>query len=467
MTLIEVVLYLALFGMFFLVMVQFFFFLGDSNQLSGENMKIDRTMIYLSQHFEDTFKRGIAISEGEDGTVFGETTSGRLSLVVEPLPENQLDPTSTPVPIPTNTPLPPSPTPTLTPVPTATTPPTATPTQTPIPTSTFTPTPTFTLTPTFTSTPTPTNTPSHTPTLTPTATFTPTPTEEPVPTIVFVGANSSTTNSVTMPPFHQSGDLILVAAYRRNNTIPTAPDGWTTLGTHSGNSSAIRVAYKLAASGSETSGTWTAAEYMAVQIFRNHGGVGDWNINSANSTNINYPSLSLVNGDGSSWVAAFGGHDNASNVELAPTGMVNVTSAQATGELAAHNTNGGVASWTNKIVTVNSINSWKAASVEIIQDDGVLGLYDENIAVSADEDYIFKNRVLGEGTIDVDYTLADGILSYNGEAITRKDLNITKFLLERIEDNEDNLIGVKITVGISSRADLSISKELTNNYLLK
>lgn len=55
-TLIEVVIYLALFGMFFLVMVQFFFFLGDSNQLSGESMKVDRAIIFLSQHFEDSFQ---------------------------------------------------------------------------------------------------------------------------------------------------------------------------------------------------------------------------------------------------------------------------------------------------------------------------------------------------------------------------------------------------------------------------
>ncbi len=466
MTLIEVVLYLALFAMFFLVMVQFFFFLGDSNQLSGENLKIDRTMIYLSQHFEDTFKRGVSIDEGEDGTIFGDEST-KLVVNVNPLPENQLEPTPsfTPVPTlaPTETPVPTlTNTPTLTPAPSLV--PTATPTETPIPTATFTPTPTSTPTNT------PTNTPTLTPTFTPTATFTPTPTSEPLPTLMLVGAASADASSVTMPPAIQAGDLMVVAAYRRNNTVPSVATDWQTIGTHNGNSSSIRVAYKIATSGSDTSGTWNNAQFVAIQVFRNHAGVGDSAINSAGTMNMTYPSLSLEKVDGTSWVAAFAGNDGATNLETPPAGMINVTSKEGTaGEITAHNTNGGVASWTNQIVAANVGDSWKAATVEIQQYAGVLGASDarEKHPPKLDNSQTLGS-VLGEGLESVSYTLTgDGILEYNGTPITRNDLRVTHFKLDEILDDNDNLIGVKVTVSIESRADPSIAKEMSNNYLLK
>jgi hypothetical protein len=61
MTLIEVVLYLAIFAMFFIVMINFFFFVQDSNQLSGETLKIDRSTILITQHFEDSFKQSDSV----------------------------------------------------------------------------------------------------------------------------------------------------------------------------------------------------------------------------------------------------------------------------------------------------------------------------------------------------------------------------------------------------------------------
>lgn len=64
MTLIEVVLYLAIFALFFIVMINFFFFVQDSNQLSGETLKIDRSVILLTQHFEDSFKRTNSVGSG-------------------------------------------------------------------------------------------------------------------------------------------------------------------------------------------------------------------------------------------------------------------------------------------------------------------------------------------------------------------------------------------------------------------
>lgn len=63
MTLVEVILYLALFALFFVVMINFFFYLEDSNQLSGETLKIDRSVIYLSQHFEESVSIADSITD--------------------------------------------------------------------------------------------------------------------------------------------------------------------------------------------------------------------------------------------------------------------------------------------------------------------------------------------------------------------------------------------------------------------
>lgn len=415
MTLVEVVLYLALFGMFFMVMVQFFFFLGDNNQLSGESLKIDRSIIFMSQHLENTFQRGISIEESSVlGDDFGQLVLNAYPLIDEP--DGGGEPTSTP---------------TLTP----------------------------TLTPT--SSPTPTLTPTPIPTATPTPTSAPTPTSTPTPTVMFVGANSAEATSVAIPA-HQTGDLIIVAAYRRSTSIPSAPGGWTTLGTSSGNSSAIRLAYKVAASSGEVSGTWSSTQNISVQVFRNHNGIGAWDIGTGNSSTMNYPAITLTQTNGSSWVAAFGGHNSASNVEQPPTGMVNYSFAGSTAEIAAHNTNGGVPSWSSQNVSVNTSLSWKTAVVEVLKGN-VLGDYDEAGTSGT--------RVLGDYDSsgepeEVEYTLSEGVLYFGGTAITRSDLNVTKFLLESIEDNEDNLIGVKVTIAISSRSDSSISKEISNNYLL-
>lgn len=80
MTLIEVLVYLAIFGMFFVVMINFFFFVEDNNQLSGEALKIDRAIILLSQHFEDSFEKTTSVGVS---TVYNNN-NGALYLVGSP-----------------------------------------------------------------------------------------------------------------------------------------------------------------------------------------------------------------------------------------------------------------------------------------------------------------------------------------------------------------------------------------------
>lgn len=189
--------------------------------------------------------------------------------------------------------------------------------------------------------------------------------------ISFIGEASGIT-SATLPA-HQTGDLILGFSFRDgNNTAPTVPGGWTTIDTTAGsNSNGSGLAYKIAASASETSGTWSSATTVIFLVYR---GVDQTNPIGGNahdgaaSTTVNYPTVSMVVSDGTSWVVGFAGHRSTdTSLETPPSGMTNrSTAADATDEGAGHDTNGGVSSWSGTTVSVGGTSSgWRARTVEI------------------------------------------------------------------------------------------------------
>lgn len=183
--------------------------------------------------------------------------------------------------------------------------------------------------------------------------------------ITYIGAASAAATSVTLPT-HQKGDLILIMAFKDDSiTLPTVPAaGWMVLGTAAeANATSAILAYKVASNSSEVSGTWVGATEVVVDVYRGHAGIGVWLGNTGNSNQINYPALSLSVTDGSSWVAALAGHRTATNVEQAPSGMVNRTFAGS--ESAGHDTNGGLSSWSSADVSVNASSRWYSWVVEI------------------------------------------------------------------------------------------------------
>lgn len=129
-------------------------------------------------------------------------------------------------------------------------------------------------------------------------------------TISFVGANSASATTVTVPT-HQAGDLLLIYALRdQSGTAPSLPAGWTSLATNnSANDLAVRVGYKIAASSSETSGIWTNANKVAISVYRNTGsspfGAIASNISTSSNT-IPYPGITLNRTDNTSWVITLG-----------------------------------------------------------------------------------------------------------------------------------------------------------------
>jgi hypothetical protein len=121
----------------------------------------------------------------------------------------------------------------------------------------------------------------------------------------FVSSDFSTSASFTEMPYHKSGDIIIIWAFNTGAaTIPTLPAGWTSIITDSSTDS-VRVGYKIAASGSETSGTWTAADHLMCAVYRNVSAIGDSAINNATSGTLSFPSLSLQQTNGTSTVLMF------------------------------------------------------------------------------------------------------------------------------------------------------------------
>ena len=185
----------------------------------------------------------------------------------------------------------------------------------------------------------------------------------------FIGQATGTT-SATLPA-HVAGDLIVAFAFRDgSNTVPTLPAGWTDHANSGANTCSARVAYKYAASSSETSGTWTSATSVIFAVYRSTNAIllGAVAVGGAASTTVNYPALTLQDTSGSSWVAAFSGHRSVdTNLQNAPTGMTaRSTVVDATDEAAGFDTNGGVTSWTSQNVSVAGTSSgWRSYVVEI------------------------------------------------------------------------------------------------------
>ena len=182
------------------------------------------------------------------------------------------------------------------------------------------------------------------------------------------------TNSIASMPSHQAGDLLIFFAYRDGSTTnPTLPAGFTSITAPDGTSSSTTVGYKIAASGSETSGTWTNATSLICHVYRSSTGSvfpGAVATNTGSSTTVNYPALTLNNTSGSSWVLGFAGCNQSDmSLETAPSLMTNrSTVSDATDEAAGADTNGGVTSWSSTNVSVGGTSGpWTTAVIEIAE----------------------------------------------------------------------------------------------------
>lgn len=184
--------------------------------------------------------------------------------------------------------------------------------------------------------------------------------------ITRVGQNSAEANTVTIPSGHQVGDFLLVFAFRDGSAVnPTVPAGWTTitntLDTTSGSAS---VGWKIAASSSETSGTWTNATGLIVLVYRGVDNPSPWiagTTSNAVSTTITYGGITDANLKGVSGyrICAIAAHRSIdTTIDTPPTGMANIVSALgATQDMAAHEINSEASAWASTNVSIGGTSS--------------------------------------------------------------------------------------------------------------
>ena len=178
--------------------------------------------------------------------------------------------------------------------------------------------------------------------------------------ITYIG-EATGTSSATLPA-HQAGDLILAFAFRDGSTtLPTQPAGWTSIDTAAANTCSARFAYKVAASGSETTGTWTNATTVIFLVYR---GVNIENIanidteSTGSSTTVTYNANGFW--QGLSRIVALAGHRSVDTALGTAPGTLSliVNPVDATDEAAAfQSTVDNFGNWTSTNVSVGGTSS--------------------------------------------------------------------------------------------------------------
>lgn len=161
-------------------------------------------------------------------------------------------------------------------------------------------------------------------------------------------------------PTHAENDTILIIAHASTATSPTRPSGWfgAQANTYSA-SPGVSSGYKIAASSSESSGTWTNAAVLCVIVLRsdtaNNFVLPDsLNGTSGTGTSITFVSEGSIHREGYTnlWVVGSALIQNTnSDMTIAPSGMTNLQNfVGGSFSVGLHDTNG------------NSLSNFNAAA---------------------------------------------------------------------------------------------------------
>lgn len=80
-TLVEVLVYLALFGLIFVSIIEFAISISQSNRVAGKRTEIEKSVITVTQHFSDTVPDGISI---DDLNSVYDDDNGVLRVILDP-----------------------------------------------------------------------------------------------------------------------------------------------------------------------------------------------------------------------------------------------------------------------------------------------------------------------------------------------------------------------------------------------
>jgi hypothetical protein len=204
-------------------------------------------------------------------------------------------------------------------------------------------------------------------------------------TVSFVGAASAEATSLTLPT-HQAGDLLVMVCASTTAQI-TPPAGWLRLHVRyasDGGGRSLTVAYKIAASASETSGTWTNAVTIICGVYRDDANyiiMGPSRFTGASSTTgttLAWPTMTAT-GDTpgiltpDQWVvAAAMTNQPASTIDSAPSGYTNraVQAGTSATKIVLHDTNAAVAS-VSAVSQTYTTGSSNLGAIGSIQDTGI------------------------------------------------------------------------------------------------
>ena len=187
--------------------------------------------------------------------------------------------------------------------------------------------------------------------------------------IIYINSGATSATTITIPTGHNTGDILLMFAFNSASTTnPTLPAGWANIQTPAGaNVCAMVLAYKIAISNADTSGTWTTATQLVCMVYRginNLAPVGVGATGSGTGTSITYPATTLAKAAGNTWVIGFAGHVTATNVNVAPTGLT--IKASAITNVGGSDTNARtLTDYAATALTVNASSGWFATTVEL------------------------------------------------------------------------------------------------------
>lgn len=198
-------------------------------------------------------------------------------------------------------------------------------------------------------------------------------------TISYIGSDAANATSITIPT-HQRWDLLLMVVGRNSSAAtPTIPTGWTIVGAAYGASNTVILAYKIAESASETSGTWTNADHIAIGVYRSSTNLLNCNNGvpqqgtAGSGGNIIYPAIIAPSPVTNKWlVAGYIHRSNDTDINTGPTGLTstrgNIAGASV-GELGFRDSNGNYTSWsaTNYTLTAGTSSGYHTQMAEIVE----------------------------------------------------------------------------------------------------
>jgi surface protein len=180
--------------------------------------------------------------------------------------------------------------------------------------------------------------------------------------ITYVGAAEGGT-SATLPT-HAAGDLILGFAFRSGSTVATTlPSGWTSIATGAANSTYAEIAFKVATSSSETTGTWTNATRVVFLVYRNVEianitGTTLRSTDTGSSTTVSYNAVSAWRD--LAWTVAFMGHRSTNNSAGTPTGLTARSSTNTSARMLGADSTAITTTWATTTASVGGSSSgWR------------------------------------------------------------------------------------------------------------